>query len=236
MQKILQKILTCWLLLYGINGLAQIKLASYEFKKVDRGFTFGINRSGFTMQLVNNYQSDSIYAIVNTPKMGLEFGLIFSYRFYKSHKLSMTPMLSFAMSELNYYTKTDSTVKNNLLITDFVYIQNIISVKIYSKRVNNSKTYLLLACIPKYGYKADAKYYENKWKGTIYPYTMLFKKFDLSYEIGAGYTWLGVNNKLSVEISFSTGLRNILIKDANEFTKMINSLNTKSLTMRFYLE
>jgi len=215
---------------------SQINVAKYDFEKLNAGFAFGFNYTSFKIETVTNYHSDSITQISNKPRLGLEVGGIFNYKISNHFKLYLTPLLSFSLSELNYLTVTDLVTKNNKLIADFVILQNAISLKYGSKRFYNHKVNLIFSLVPKYNYKNSARYFYNEIKGTTYPYLLYFKHFDLAYELGIGYSHFGITNLQSIELIFSYGFYNILQKDENEFTKVLNSLKANTVSLRFYFE
>ncbi len=225
------------ILILSLNStlFSQINFAKYDFKKFNSGFVFGFNQMSFKIETLNNYQSDSLKELKNKPRNGIEFGGVFSYKISNRLKFYYSPLLGFISTEMNYLTTNDS-IKNNRLVADFVVINNIISFKYTSKRFYNHKTSLIFSIVPKYNYKNIAKYLINEQEDETYPYTQYFKQLDLAYEFGFGYIHFGTNNFQSIEIVFSNGINNILIRDASEFTKILKSIKTNNISIRFYIE
>jgi len=239
MQKIKTKIkltlkilLTTFFVFFALKAKSQINNSLYE-KNKDFGIYFAINYSYLKITQNNNSDNDSIINVYNIPKPGVETGFVISYKLTKNLKLNIYPALSFISSRLIYRYNNSLQSEDIEVFTDFTSAESKFCLKYNSKRFNNCNTYFLAGFTPKYFLKSAGQYYTNVEKKLISPYSIQFDNFDFSYECGFGLNIFGQSNIQSVEVVFSSGINNLLIKDISEFTQILNSVKINYISIKY---
>ncbi|REJ82361.1 MAG: PorT family protein [Bacteroidetes bacterium] len=116
-----------------------INLPKYDKQKLHFGFTLGLNRSNFKVQLMPDFKyRDSIYRIEPVGVMGLNLGIISNLRLGEYFDLRFIPALSFAQRNLEYtFYYEDSTGAFITKNVESTYLEFPVNIKFKSKRVNN---------------------------------------------------------------------------------------------------
>jgi len=215
-----------------VSCKAQINNSDY-FKKKYFGFCFGTNYTFIKIIENKNFEKDSVIDVVNKPNLGIKIGIPINFKITRRVNICVFPSLSFSTSNLNYYISKHNNINTIKVYTDFNSIENSVLLKYNSVRTNNINTYFLFGLKPEYFFTSSGKFYIKEEDSIIDSYTMPFKKFDISYELGVGINLFAQNNIQSFELIFSSGLFNIAVKDDSEFTQIFDYNYLKIITLAY---
>lgn len=213
-----------------------INLPLSDNKPVNWGFTFGINKTDFTIfkndQLFNN-DSLNIYGIESSSLPGFYLGPIFNVRLGKYFDLRFLIDISFTQRNFKYFNAT-GTDSISLDITELKTLSSFIEVpvllRLKGSRMHNFRPYFVLGTSFKYDLASLRKTNPDEPHLTLVP-------FDTYLELGPGFTFYMPYFKLSLELKYSNGFFNVLQRDAtNIYSQPIDALKSHSFMLSFHFE
>jgi len=220
------------------------------------GYTIGIN----TLDLVTHVSKESydkyhLRADVVSLQPGFHVGMVSEFRLSRYFSLRCLPGMTFAFREMFFWNDNLSywDDKQNRLIHDrdtmyhtttFDYypLKVPLLIKYKAKRINNYRPYLIGGVSFHYDFSKSHRFFEND-KGNTANH-IRFKRFDVLYEIGVGFDKYFEFFKLSTEIKYSVGLRNVVKDELSTnpspeeeiFTNMFDKVFTNQIIFSFHFE
>jgi len=178
------------------------------------------------------HQFDSLMAIEPVPELGFNIGIVSSLRLADDLNLRFVPSLSFGDRVMEYTIKYNGTVlvKEQKRI-ESTYIDLPLSLKYMSKRLNNSRAYVLAG--GRYSFDLAS---QSKKKADNTDVLLKLYHSDYSFTLGVGFDFFTNYFKFGTEIQMAYGMKNLLKKEANIYTQSIDKLNSKIFWITFTFE
>lgn len=225
-------ILIILLLVQLIQAKSQIN--NYDFSQKKKfGFCTGLNITFLKLKNNSVYTEDTILNVSNSARPGVNIGLTYKWLYKKHISLYNNFAISFSTSQINYLMLEDGVQTKIDFFTDFVIVGIETNIKYNSMRYNNLRTNFIFGVCPSIYIKGSGQYYTNIVDGTMNAYVMNYKKTDLIFNLGTGMDILGINNLHCFELLFSGGINNLLIRDKSDFTKKLDYIYLRSITLRY---
>lgn len=196
------------------------------------GFMVGINAEDLIISHTGNINDDKStwFSEIPSYSVGLSVGIISDRYINQYMNLRVTPTLhlgerKFKFKEQNSGEEQDVSIKSN-------YLSLPIHMRFSAERLNNFRPYILAG-----GY---VNYQIGAPKNPIIKY----KDVDYGIEIGLGCNFYFPIFKLSPELKFSFGLRDLIEKDRSDlndkdllkYTNAINSGKSRMISLVFNFE
>ncbi len=204
------------------------------------GIMLGLNVMDFSIHpseiLLNHDPAapEHIYAIIPQRNLGFNINIVTNLRLGDYWDLRFTPGLAFGQRDLAY--KRD-TIQNGIkteswhtMKIESTFLQLPFLIKYRSARVNNYRPYLIAGLNPSYDLES-----QKKIKAEEMPKIRLVRP-DLYFELGFGIDYYMVYFKFSTELKLSIGLNDVVKEDETIYTKAIDKMTSKILTLGFYFE
>ena len=205
----------------------KINLAHYDDGAIHYGFQLGLNRTGFRIRQSDQFvATDTIQALYGTSSPGFSLGFLFNYRLADFFDVRFTPYVGFYERRINF----DINLSDEPILAQFQssIIELPVVFKYKSSRRGNNRMYMLG------GLKTSVEVGGKKKQLTSTQLTT--RSVDLSFEYGVGVDIYYELFKLSPEIRFSYGLRNLFIPDDNLYSENISELSSFTTTFFLYFE
>lgn len=208
-------------------------LQSYDKHFLHFGFYLSLNQYDFDIKYRNNFRElDSLYLLQSEPQKGFNLGIVSNMRIYDCLSLRFMPGLTFADRKLNYtFIEHDTIVFTSSKLVEATFIDFPLYIKYKSMRVNNFRAFLLAGTKFSLDLISQEKVEQN-YKDIM----IRLNKYDLNYEIGAGFDYFYEFFKFSVEFIYSHGFFNKLVYDSSLYSRSIDKLMTRSFTINFTFE
>lgn len=239
----MRKIHILFLLLFSFSISAQERhiqnLPDYEYKWLHFGFTVGTNVMNFGISKADNFFDENtinqIYSIECQPNAGFHLGPVSNVHLGEYFDLRLLINLSFGQRNLTYLTVDDTASQNPSLTSHTMklastYLEFPLLLKYKAMRLNNYKPYLIAGINPKIDLAAQKKIKEEEMP------KIRLNNSDLSWEIGFGIDFYLPYFKFSPEIKFSSGLRDMVVRDNTQFTSSIKKMNSTIWMLSFHFE
>lgn len=207
----------------------------YDDSPFHYGFALGIN--SFSARTVNSASfmaMDTVFSIETEAEPGFAILMVANLRLADNFDLRFTPGLVFGQRNLHYLI--DSVNDGATLPTDHVmriestYASFPLLLKYRSVRVNNYRPYVLAGV--SWGIDLES---EKKIRDEEFPKIRL-AHHDFYVEAGFGIDYYFPFFKLSSEIKFSFGLRDLLVRDGSPYTNALEKINSRIVSLLFYFE
>lgn len=214
----------------------------YDNKRLHYGFFLALNRSTFKVKpsqwYVNQVEGDSIplRVIGINPQAfaGFTTGFILNVRMHEYWDARILPTVSFYQRYVQFRLKPAMNSRNyDSLVTElkqstFSFIEMSFLAKYKSIRRNNTRMYMVGGIKPAIEVGAKRKEIgDDRLRSTT---------LDLTIEYGLGFDFYYPLFKLSPEIRFSHGMRNLLSRDPNPYSQSLKRMSTHTVTLYFYFE
>ncbi|MFN8254129.1 MAG: porin family protein [Bacteroidales bacterium] len=203
------------------------------------GFTVGTNIMDFSIVKADNFfnttEFNQIYAIENNSDFGFHLGPVSNLRISDYFHLRLLVDLSFGQRNLTYWTVLDTTdinpvISKHVMKISSTYIEFPLLLKYKAMRLNNFSPYLIGGFNPKIDLAA-----QKKIKDEELPKIRL-QRLDLAYEIGTGIDFYLPYFRLSTELKYSVGLRNLMVPDGTQYSEAVQKLNSRIWMISFHFE
>lgn len=201
------------------ENLPKYDLAPYHF-----GFILGVNQMFFVVKTVKDFdKQDSIFTVVSEPEMGFNIGIVSNLRLADHWDLRFIPTLSFGERSMIFTRAINDTVFfDTQKKVESTYIDFPFEIKFKSKRLHNSRAYLLAG----FKYSIDLASQAKK-KEVDEEVRIKLKKNDYALEFGVGFDFYTTYFKFGTELKMSYGIRDIFKHENNIFASTIDRLNSK---------
>jgi len=245
----MKKIIIAFLLFLPFNIFSQPdhtmkNMPQYDLKPIHFGFTVGFNTMDFVINKSdsflmsagkNKFKLDQVYGVESQTNTGINLGPIVNFRLAPFLDFRFLIVLSFGQRNMLYKVLQDSTHGNYKFNTytmqiESTFIEFPMLLKYKAKRIQNFRPYLIAGFNPKYDLAA-----QKKIKPEEMPKIRL-NSFDMYYEMGTGIDFYFPFFKLSTEIKYSAGIRNMLQPDGTQYTTAISSMKSNIWYFSFHFE
>jgi hypothetical protein len=239
----MKKIITIILFLASITLQAQKKqqlnLPDYDHKWLHFGFTVGTSIMDFSIEKADNFFSENefnqVYSIESESSPGLLLGPVSNVHLGEYFDFRFLINLSFGERNLNYLIVEDTTAQNPVLTMHKMkiastYLEFPLLLKYKAMRLNNYRPYLIAGINPKIDLAAQKKIKEEE-KPKI-----RLNNMDLAWEVGAGIDFYLPYFKLSTELKYSAGIRNMVVPDDTQFTGAIKNMRSNVWMISLHFE
>lgn len=208
-------------------------LPNYDQKTWHFGFTVGGNNMGFRIDKCDDFfDRGDIYGIEAEKKTGFHIGPIANYRLGKYFDLRGMFYLSFNQRDLIYYYKEDGSneMLSHRMMINSTMLEFPVCIKYKAERYGNVAPYLVAGACYKYDLGAN-----KAVKASELPKIKLMKH-DPCAEWGGGLDFYLQYFKLSVELKYSLGWKNMVKYDDTMYTNCINKLTSNALMLSLHFE
>lgn len=217
------------LLLLGVAAKAQRNNPFYDNKRIHYGFLVGLNWSTFHLGFDARGMAlnDTLRYIEPTWGPGFQLGVLADLRLNHYMTLRLTPTLMFSQRNLEY--SFENRVYNTRKAVQVASLDFPLLVKWRSERINNYRIYVITGA--KYG--IDMASQERVVEDVERVKTI---RHDVGYEIGVGMDLYLPYFKLSPELKFASGFRNILVPEPHVFSAPLQMLRARTIILSFNFE
>ena len=230
-----------FLFLVCSSGLAQ-RQKPMNYKKFDRklihfGSLLGFNTADFVTIPVNDaFEKYGVTSIENSSQPGGQIGIMTTMKLGTPMlRLRFVPSISFQERVLKYYTlSTDPSKLTDDFNEERINSTNIdfpLLLQYRTSRFNNFASYVIGGV----QYTLDMQSSEDSNQSLIDPFVKI-KKFDWQGQVGVGVEFFAVYFKFGMEIKYSHGFNNVLIKDFTPVSDPLEQLKNKVWTFSLIFE
>jgi hypothetical protein len=208
-------------------------LEQFDRKWIHFGFSLSINRGNFIMRPNDQYLNDSLYGITLQHQPGFSLGIVSDLRIFDNFNLRFIPSLTFATRQVNFtFANRRGTQYDIAKTIESTFLEFPLLLKFKSQRVNNYRMYVIG------GMKYALDMSSNKDVANLSPDKVVMKivKSDFLYEAGFGMDFYLNYFKLSPEIKYAFGMRNLLVNDNTIFSNSIESLRSRMIYLSLTFE
>ncbi|PID89562.1 MAG: hypothetical protein CSB01_01315 [Bacteroidia bacterium] len=212
-------------------------LKTYESKPLHFGFSIGLNYMDFSIHQEDDfYTIDSVYSVENSVSPGFHLGPIINFKILKFLDLRALFLLSFGQRDMHYkifsdtLTNGEPSFETKDMRIESTFMEFPILLKYKGKRDGNYRPYLVGGFAPKYDLAA-----QKKIKDSEMPKIRL-NQLDYYYEFGFGMDFYLEYFKLSAEVKYAAGLKNIIKYDGTQYTSAIQKMNSRMIMFSLHFE
>ena len=211
----------------------------YDKKPFHMGFTLGFNSLDYRILPTDNLlylsTADSVYRLEARQTLGINLGIISDLRVGEYLNIRFLPGMIFGQRNLEY-TMRDLGYPDEVKFYTYpmkipsIYLDAPLTFKFRAQRINNYRPYIIGGMALKYDLETKRVARENT------AYTIKQDPLDYFYEFGFGIDWYLVYFKLSTEFKYSFGMKNIIINENIEYSKVIDKLRSRMFILSFHFE
>jgi len=225
------------LLLTNLNLSAQKQKPKneswYDDKPIHFGFSLGFNAMDFNITPSQQYyQKDSLFPKVSILNPGINIQIVTDVLLSKHFDLRFLPGVSFGQRVIRFYKNKKLVNEQQRLESSFLEFPLLLKYK--GERLNNVRPYVIGGLNYRYDLAGKKEFDDAK------PIYLRLKRPDLYYELGAGMDFYLIYFKLSIELKMSTGLGNVLAREAApghpEYYNAIEKLKSQIWVLSFHFE
>lgn len=219
-----------------LNGQAfGQKTHHFDYRDFNLGFTMGLNLAGYDMTAQIN-QTDPetgkyLESIKLIRKPGIYLGLITNLKISNNFDLRFLPSVSLEERDFEFFF--DPETNNDVsLVTKKIEASNLnlpLVVKFKSNYYKNTRIYIQLGMQPSINLAANKKVKND-------PELLKTQSFDMAVVASFGVDLYGERLKLSPELRFTRGIRNLYVDDRTRFPKAISDLFSQLLVFNINFE
>jgi hypothetical protein len=221
------------LLLLSLPGFGQrkslyaIHQGDYDDKPLHYGFFLAGNYTKFKRHYSQAFVTGTDTAFSISPKGAPGFGLGFiaSYSLGKYVDVRVLPSAAFYERSIDYRFAKGST---NTQLIESTFLELPILLKYKSVRRGNVRMYMVG------GFKPSIEIGSNKKERTRD--RLVTDNMDLTVEYGMGFDLFYTFVKVSPELRFSHGIRNMLVKDTSPYSRGLERLNSHTVSLFLFFE
>jgi len=205
----------------------------YDEKLLHFGFSLGFNTMDFNITPSQTFlDSTHLYPEVSILNPGINIQIVTNLRPANYLDIRFLPGVSFGQRVIRYYK--DRVLYNSQQKLESSFLEFPLLLKFKGDRLNNVRPYVIGGLNYRYDLAGKKEFDEAK------PVYIRIKRPDLYYEVGAGLDFYLTYFKLSVELKMSTGLGNVLVKEAApghaEFYNAIEKMKSQIWILAFHFE
>jgi len=210
-----------------------MNLQNYDNRVIHFGFLLGVNLADFRIKYNPNYFGvDTVLSIQSKRESGFNLGIISDLRLGEYFNMRFVPTLSFSARTLQYVI-----LENNVIIprdkqVESVFLDFPLLFKYKSERAGNFRAYLIGGA----KYSLDMASQKDVNSTLVKDILVKIDDTDMLVVFGIGFDLYLTYFKFSPEITYSFGLKNLLIQENNILTKPIDRLTSKIIQVSFNFE
>ena len=197
---------------------SRINLSGYDDVNTHFGFLLGLHSSYYRFDYSKDFSSSdlqNLHSIHSKTMPGFKLGFISDFNLYYPFDVRTLLQVSFSEFRMDYYYIDGSVFTDTRPST---FLESPVLIKYKSKRRKNHRMFIIAGFKP--SLEIGAKNKDEAGKDILD-----LKSFDISFELGFGSDIFFQLFKLSPEIRYSRGLRNVLNKkNINEYNLPINKI------------
>ncbi len=210
-----------------------MNLQNFDNKVLHFGFLLGTNMADFRIRYNPAFFGvDTVFTVQSKREVGGNLGIVSDLRLGNYFNLRFIPALSFSVRSLQYVI-----LENNVLVSRDKQIESVsldfpILFKYKSERAHNFRAYLIAGG----QYSLDMASQKDVNSTLVKDILVKIDKDDFLAIFGIGFDFYMTYFKLSPEITYGFGLKNLLIQEHNVLTKPIDRLSSKIIKISFHFE
>lgn len=226
-----KEIIVLTILVFSVKvSFAQIKTKfqpNYDNKKIHFGYFLGLASTKYNIKFNNSYLADvnngKVYAISSPTSMGIKAGGLVN--------IYINDYLDFRFSPLSVSIYSRKLLENDSIAhnqEDKAWFEIPVQFKYKSERRNNSRMFVFAGL--KYGFETNVV---NKKNNITKIDNFTTKTSDFSVEYGMGLELFREYFKVTPELHFSHGIKNMVNPGGNRssFLSYVDKLKTHSVTL-----
>ena len=196
----------------------------WDAKKFNLGFIMGLNYNDYNLkEQIEVCDDDGICLnrVTVIPRMGLSMGIINNFNFHDQINLRIIPTISLEQRDFDYAFAGDSIIQRKI---EASYFNIPFLFQFKGKYWSRTRFYVIGG--PQIGFNVGS----NK-KVRDDPNLLKITTADISLVVGAGLNLYGDRIKLSPEIRYSGGLRNVYVPEFTSHAQAISLLYSQVLSV-----
>jgi len=173
-----------------------------------------------------------LYRVELVRKPGIYLGLISNLKLTNNFDIRFMPSVSLEERDFNFYFDSTTTFNGESLVTKKIEASNLnlpILLKFKSNYYRFTRVYVMLGIQPTINLASTKKVAND-------PELLKTERFDVAVVASFGVDLYGEKLKLSPELRFTRGLRNLYVEDNTVFPKAISDLFSQLLTLNINFE
>lgn len=230
------------LLLFSVNqSFAQGKskdnkvmnLQNYDNRVIHFGFLLGVNLADFRIKYNPDYFGvDTVLSIQSKRESGFNLGIISDLRLGEYFNVRFVPTLSFSARTLQYVILENNVIVPRDKQVESVFLDFPLLFKYKSERANNFRAYLIGGA----KYSMDMASQKDVNSTLVKDILIKIDDSDMLIVFGIGFDLYLTYFKFSPEITYSFGLKNLIVQENNLLTRPIDRLTSKIIQVSFNFE
>lgn len=210
-----------------------MNLQNYDNRIIHFGFLLGVNLADFRIKYNPAYFGvDTVLSVQSKRESGFNLGIISDLRMGQYFNLRFVPTLSFSARTLQY-----AILENNIIVqrdkqVESVFLDFPLLFKYKSERSGNFRAYLIGGA----KYSMDMASQKDVNSTLVKDILVKIDETDMSVVFGVGFDLYLTYFKFSPEITYSFGLKNLIIQENNILTRPIDRLTSKIIQVSFNFE
>jgi Outer membrane protein beta-barrel domain len=212
------------------------RMHHFDIRPFNLGFTMGLNYSGYNMTVQNNQYDEASNQLLKSVELvrkpGIYLGLITNMKLHNNIDLRFLPAVS--LEERDFIFNMDTAFAG--------YGEPIVRKKIEASYLNlplvlkfKSNYYRRVRVWTQFGIQPAFNLSSNK-KVRNDPDLLKIQDFDVAFFASFGVDLYGERLKLSPELRFTNGLRNLYVQDRTRFPFAISDLLSQVLVFNINFE
>lgn len=217
-------------------GLKAQRMHYFDTRDFNLGFTMGLNYGGYDMTAqINQVDPNTgrlLYSVEMVRKPGIYLGLITNMKIVDNIDLRFMPSVSLEERDFRFNFDPSTTFNGESLVVKKIEASNLnlpLLLKFKSNYYKNTRVYVMIGIQPSINLSSTKKVRND-------PELLKTQKSDLSYVASFGVDLYGEKLKLSPELRFTRGLRNLYVDDNTVFPKAISDLFSQLLVLNINFE
>jgi hypothetical protein len=213
---------------------------THDDRPIHFGFSIGINFMDYAVKHSDFAEQNNYHIGLPNLQPGINIHAVSNLRLARYFDLRFLPGISFGERYIEIVDSDNNIIyeEGDLYKSESSYLEFPVLIKYKAKRLNNFRSYLVSGVNVKYDLAVKKKYDERDQLFMVEP-------VNINYEIGMGFDFYMAYFKLSTEIKYSVGLRNIFSPtapngdppdDYPEVTSSIDKLFANMLVISFHFE
>ena len=206
-----------------------------DHKIIHFGFTIGFNTMDFGIKSsLAPYGVDSTVLIpeLNNLSPGFHVSVVSSLRLSDNFDFRFLPGISLGQRNILFYNQNKIVEKEMNIESTFIDLPFLIKYK--ADRIKNYRPYLIGGVNIRNDMARNKEFNDDEG---IY---IKLKPFDIYYEVGFGLDFYLAYFKLSTEVKYSVGTRNVVSSDASQdypqYANAIDELNSRMFMFSLHFE
>jgi hypothetical protein len=210
-----------------------MNLQNYDNRVLHFGFLLGVNLADFRIKYNANYFGvDTVLSLQSKRESGFNLGIISDLRLGEYFNLRFVPTLSFSARTLQYVILENNVIVQRDKQVESVFLDFPLLFKYKSERAGNFRAYLIGGA----KYSMDMASQKDVNSTLVKDILVKIDDNDMLVVFGVGFDLYLTYFKFSPEITYSFGLKNLIVQENNILTRPIDRLTSKIIQISFNFE